>query len=758
MKILFICTSYNSLSQRLFLALEKDHEVTIEYALSEELMISATKIFEPELVLCPFLTTKIPPEVYERYMTLIIHPGPPGDAGPSSLDWLLLGDEGHYPTSEAALKALDRNPSSGGRKFWGVSIIQAIERFDAGPIWAFEQFPVDIDSLGLTKSGLYRGPVTRAAIQATLSAITRLQDSTYCVESADPFTPPHTPMECELNLDNIGVPSPLLKAKIQYSLFCIGAHKPFLGGPTYKRPLLKASQREFDVHRHTAQAISRRIRCADSQPGVLSKVFGPSLYIYGGMIDDSVSAASSGLHPGNIFAIRNEAVCIATCDGRGVWITHVRRVKKKTDAALWPKVPAILGLLEVAVLKPEAVDRLRRVGPPLFDPYKTNTFKEIWIDLQTSQQIAYLHFDYYNGAMTSTQCARLLVALASIGDLSHTRIKALVLMGGLYFSNGIALNVIEASSSPTTEAWANINAIDDVVHMLLYELPQRGIMTIAALRGNAAAGGVGLATACDIVLAGEEVVLNPAYRAMGLHGSEYHSLTYPARCGEKVAQIILKDMLPIDAMSAKSIGLVDTVLEGTGLELDRQICSHVERLMKSSQPVSATKWKKNQDLSLTGLAKVRAHELGEMARDFWSARSARFTQRRYNFVRKIQPSATPLRFATHRRLDDTCLDEEERPSWDDVAYWEGEQALTMAHCAASASRKLSLMVMLNSVDEKRQVQDAGRILLMPLSKGDEDGIKNAGVSCYYAEVPAEFEKPVQQLVLRGRVGDSEGWQ
>src|ERR1700755_1692768 len=46
-----------------------------------------------------------------------------------------------------------------------------------------------------------------------------------------------------------------------------------------------------------------------------------------------------------IVAIRDEAVCILTCDGRGIWITHVRRPKKAADPALWPKVPAVFGLL-----------------------------------------------------------------------------------------------------------------------------------------------------------------------------------------------------------------------------------------------------------------------------------------------------------------------------------------------------------------------------------------------------------------------------
>ena len=52
---------------------------------------------------------------------------------------------------------------------------------------------------------------------------------------------------------------------------------------------------------------------------------------------------------------------------------------------------------------------------------------------------------------------------------------------------------------------------------------KRGIVTVACLRGNAAAGGVALAAACDVTIAARGVVLNPAYRGMGLHGSEFHS-------------------------------------------------------------------------------------------------------------------------------------------------------------------------------------------------------------------------------------------
>ena len=91
MKVLFLCTAHNSLSQRLYLELSSlGHDVSIEYALSDEIMQDAVALFSPDLIICPFLTTRVSKEIYNRVLTLIIHPGPPGDAGPSALDWLRM--------------------------------------------------------------------------------------------------------------------------------------------------------------------------------------------------------------------------------------------------------------------------------------------------------------------------------------------------------------------------------------------------------------------------------------------------------------------------------------------------------------------------------------------------------------------------------------------------------------------------------------------------------------------------------------------
>jgi putative two-component system hydrogenase maturation factor HypX/HoxX len=105
-------------------------------------------------------------------------------------------------------------------------------------------------------------------------------------------------------------------------------------------------------------------------------------------------------------------------------------------------------------------------------------------------------------------------------------------MGGQdFWSNGIHLNVIEAAQDRAEESWRNINAIDDLVYAILTTNTH---LVIAAMQGNAAAGGVMLALVADKVYARKGVVLNPHYKRMG-YGSEYWTYSLPKRVGQKKA-------------------------------------------------------------------------------------------------------------------------------------------------------------------------------------------------------------------------------
>ena len=50
-------------------------------------MEAAVAAYEPELIVCPFLKAFIPESIWKNNRCLVVHPGPQGDRGPSSLDW-----------------------------------------------------------------------------------------------------------------------------------------------------------------------------------------------------------------------------------------------------------------------------------------------------------------------------------------------------------------------------------------------------------------------------------------------------------------------------------------------------------------------------------------------------------------------------------------------------------------------------------------------------------------------------------------------
>ena len=146
MKILFIVTSFNGLTQRAWVELDRlNHQVKVHTTSTNEKMIEAVTGYQPDLIIAPYLKKAIPDEIWKNYTCLIVHPGIPGDRGSSSLDWAILNSE----------------------KEWGVTIIQAVEKLDSGHVWAAENFAMR----NVSKSFLYRHEVTEAAIKALLKAI-----------------------------------------------------------------------------------------------------------------------------------------------------------------------------------------------------------------------------------------------------------------------------------------------------------------------------------------------------------------------------------------------------------------------------------------------------------------------------------------------------------------------------------------------------------------------------------------------------------
>src|SRR5690606_17041740 len=91
MHILLIASAFNSLTQRVFTALQdQGHQVGVTLDLGDDdALRAAVRRHAPALIIAPMLTRAIPQDIWSAHTCLIVHPGPPGDRGPSSLDWAL---------------------------------------------------------------------------------------------------------------------------------------------------------------------------------------------------------------------------------------------------------------------------------------------------------------------------------------------------------------------------------------------------------------------------------------------------------------------------------------------------------------------------------------------------------------------------------------------------------------------------------------------------------------------------------------------
>src|SRR6516165_8928682 len=497
MRILLLASAYNSLTQRVHVELaDRGHEVAVELALGDEAMREAVRRHAPDLVIAPMLTVAIPADIWSAWPCFIVHPGPRGDRGPSSLDWAIMD----------------------GAARWGVTVLQANAEMDAGDIWASAEFPVPPSC---SKSSLYRTEVADAALAAVLAAVSRFASGSYRPEPLDYSRPGVT------------------------------------GRP---RPPCRQADRRIDWSAEPTSSAVAKLRAADSSPGVLDVIAGAEYFLIGGYEDDQLRG-----RPGAIVARRGGAICRATTDG-AVWIPQLRPRPAPGGPKTY-KVPATLAL-------DGSLAGVPRVPAPLTMPPGRRTYREV--SYREDSGVGYLEFSFPGGAMSTSQCRRLLAAYRH----AQGRPVRVIVLGGPrdVFSNGIHLNVIEAACDPAAESWRNINAINDLVEAIL---TTTGQLTVAALAGNAAAGGLMLALAADEVWCRAGAVLNPHYRLMGLHGSEYWTYTLPRRVGAQEAARLTEACLPVSPTSALRSGLVDRVMKGSAASYHFQVITLAEQLARS---------------------------------------------------------------------------------------------------------------------------------------------------------------------------------
>ncbi|MFH8342310.1 hydrogenase maturation protein [Streptomyces sp. AM6-12] len=460
---------------------------------------------------------------------------------------------------------------------WGVTVLQAEAGMDAGPVWAAEPFRV----APVGKSDLYRNEVADAAVTAVLTAVRRHAEGAF-------------------------KPRPQSDPSID-----VVWRDPF-----------RQERRRIDWARDDTETVLRKLRGADSRPGVLDELLGRELFLHGGHPEDELRG-----RPGELLARRAGAVCRATRDG-AVWIPELRQRRNSGDPAPFRR-PAtdVLGAREALEL-PE-------VPAPLELPETRRTYTDI--RYRQHGDVGLLSFSFPGGAMSTGQCRRLLAAY----EHALTRPTRVLVLGGPrdFFSNGIHLNVIEAAPDPGRESWINLHAMDDLVEAVLRTTDR---LVVAALAGNAAAGGAMLALAADQVWCRTGTVLNPHYRRMGLYGSEFWTYTLPRRVGPDEARRLTEEALPVSAARAERLGLVDRLVPAAPGEFApavRRLAATLAADPGLGRRIAAKASARAADERHRPLAEYRRAELTRMHALFFDPR-APYHALRSSFVRKT-PAGSP---------------------------------------------------------------------------------------------------------------------
>src|SRR6516165_8313415 len=225
MRILLVASAYNSMTQRVHVELAgREHEVSVELALCDQVLRGGVARCDPDLVIAPMLTTATPGDIWPAVPCFVVHPGPAGDRGPSSLDWAIMG----------------------GQARWGVTVLQANAVMDAGDIWASAQFALPA---GESKSSVYRTEVADAAAAAVLAAVARFGSGGYRPEPLD-YT------------------------------------RPGVWGR--RRPPCRQADRVIDWAAEPTEVVLAKLRAADSSPGVLDVIGGEQYYLAGGHPEDTL--------------------------------------------------------------------------------------------------------------------------------------------------------------------------------------------------------------------------------------------------------------------------------------------------------------------------------------------------------------------------------------------------------------------------------------------------------------------------------------
>lgn len=233
-----------------------------------------------------------------------------------------------------------------------------------------------------------------------------------------------------------------------------------------------------------------------------------------------------------------------------------------------------------------------------------------------------------------------------------TEVRAVVLRGaGGIFCSGADLKYIRAggeasdlgylqpASRETPEGYGEVfKQILEYLHSTISEIRRAPKPFVAAVDGIAAAGGFGLAMACDLVFASERATFEWAYGRTGLTGAESSTFLLPRLVGLRRAMELVFLNPRLDAARALEVGLITAVhpIES----FDREVADVTRRLAEGpteawgiakdllNQAAGIDRLDFHLDRELESLARIAdGKDFAEGLDGFFEKRPARFQGR-----------------------------------------------------------------------------------------------------------------------------------
>jgi len=224
-------------------------------------------------------------------------------------------------------------------------------------------------------------------------------------------------------------------------------------------------------------------------------------------------------------------------------------------------------------------------------------------------------------------------------------VRAVIVRGeGGVFCSGADLKYIRAGGKPEDLGYlapgaahegygAIFKQILEYIHSTISEIRRAPKPFIAAVDGPAAAGGLGIAMACDLVVASERSWFEWAYFKTGLTGAESSTFFLPRLVGFHKAMELALLSPRLSAREALAIGLINDVFRDA--EFDEKARSLAQRLAEA--PTAAVGTAKALINRASGMDRLDVHLDAELAALERSANGPNFAEGIDAFFEKRPP-------------------------------------------------------------------------------------------------------------------------